>query len=58
MVILLGSNIVSASSVFTVEEGEMWVDCNDCIIEISKDDTFDRAPPFLPLALTTMVVGK
>ena len=38
MVILLGSNIVSASSVFTVEEGEMWVDCNDCIIEISKDD--------------------
>ena len=39
MVILLVSNIVSASSVFTVEEGEMWVDCNDCIIEISKDDT-------------------
>ena len=39
MVILLTSNIVSASSVFTVEEGEMWVDCNDCIVEISKDDT-------------------
>jgi len=28
MVILLASNIVSASSIFTVEEGEMWVDCN------------------------------
>ncbi len=38
LVILLLSNFVSASSVFTVEEGELWVDCNNCSIEISKND--------------------
>ncbi|DAC14686.1 MAG TPA: hypothetical protein D7H86_02505 [Candidatus Poseidoniales archaeon] len=38
LVILLLSNFVSASNVFTVEEGELWVDCNNCSIEISKND--------------------